>query len=128
MVLQKESGVTPGRMLRVAPLFETETDLANSPATMDALWQVASYRARIADKQEVMIGYSDSSKDAGRLTSVWGLYTAQEQLVALSRKHGVTLTLFHGRGGSVGRGGGPQHQSILSQPPGSVRTHAHNSL
>ena len=75
---------------------------------------------RIAGHQEVMIGYSDSAKDAGRFSAAWALYRAQEQIVATCARHGVHLTLFHGRGGSVGRGGGPTHLAIRSQPPGSI--------
>lgn len=117
-LLQKEAGVE--RPLRVVPLFEMQRDLVTAANTIDRLLSYPVYRARIHGHQEVMLGYSDSSKDAGRLTSVWELYKAQEQLVSVAQKHQVRLTLFHGRGGSVGRGGGPQHLAILSQPPGSV--------
>jgi phosphoenolpyruvate carboxylase len=110
--------------LRVAPLFETLNDLAGAPAAMQALFSDKWYRAYLTrefnDKQEVMLGYSDSAKDAGRLAANWALYKAQEQLVAIAERHGITLTLFHGRGGSIGRGGGPMHIAMLSQPAGSV--------
>src|SRR5204863_8414350 len=72
------------------------------------------------DHQEVMVGYSDSAKDAGRFAAAWLLYRAQEEVVAACARHAVSLTLFHGRGGSVGRGGGPTHLAIRSQPPGSI--------
>jgi phosphoenolpyruvate carboxylase len=78
------------------------------------------YRERIGGRQEVMIGYSDSAKDGGRLAAAWALYRAQEDVVRVCRERGVRLTLFHGRGGSIGRGGGPTHVAIQSQPPGSV--------
>ena len=84
------------------------------------LLSVPWYREHCRGRQEVMIGYSDSAKDGGRLAANWELYTAQEDLVAACREHGVELTLFHGRGGSVGRGGGPTYLAIQSQPPGSV--------
>ena len=87
---------------------------------VERLLDIPWYRDRINGHQEVMIGYSDSGKDAGHLTAAWALYQTQEQLVELARRHGVKLTLFHGRGGSIGRGGGPTHAAILSQPPGSV--------
>ena len=105
---------------RVVPLFETAADLARAGAVIDALLSTPWYRTRIAGHQEVMIGYSDSAKDAGRLAAAWSLYRAQEDVVAACAKHDVRLTLFHGRGGSVGRGGGPTHLAIRSQPPGSV--------
>jgi phosphoenolpyruvate carboxylase len=105
---------------RVVPLFETAADLARAGDVLDALFALPWYRARIAGHQEVMIGYSDSAKDAGRFTAAWALYGAQEQIVAVCARHGVDLTLFHGRGGSVGRGGGPTHLAIRSQPPGSI--------
>lgn len=117
-LLQKE--ICGQRMLRVVPLFETEKDLEHSTATMAALFSMDAYLERIDKKQEVMIGYSDSAKDAGRLGAAWALYGAQERLVALCKQFGVHLTLFHGRGGTVGRGGGPLYLAILSQPPGSV--------
>ncbi|MBK1734419.1 phosphoenolpyruvate carboxylase [Halorhodospira abdelmalekii] len=105
---------------RVVPLFETRDTLAAADQTMAVLFESSWYRERIAGRQEIMIGYSDSTKDAGHLTSVWTLFQAQERLVALARQQRVDLTLFHGRGGSIGRGGGPTHSAILAQPPGSV--------
>ena len=111
--------------LRVVPLFETRDDLAGAGDAMRRLLSVPWYREHVAqvhnDHQEVMIGYSDSAKDAGRLAAAWALYTGQEDLVAACTEHGVQLTLFHGRGGTVGRGGGPTHQAIRAQPPGSVQ-------
>ena len=108
------------RPLRVVPLFETEADLQRAPAVLDRLMSIGPHRARINGHQEVMVGYSDSTKDAGRLTAAWELYQAQEAIVATCRRHNVGVTLFHGRGGSVGRGGGPTYTAIKSQPPGSV--------
>jgi len=105
---------------RVVPLFERAADLEGAGAVLDRLFALPWYRARIAGHQEVMVGYSDSAKDAGRFTAAWALYCAQEQMVATCARHGVHLTLFHGRGGSVGRGGGPTHLAIRSQPPGSI--------
>lgn len=117
-LLQKEAGVSP--TLRVVPLFERLDALRAAGECMDRLFSMSWYREHCGDRQEVMIGYSDSAKDAGWLSAAWGLYQAQEQLVQVSARHGVKLTLFHGRGGSVGRGGGPTYEAILSQPPGSV--------
>jgi phosphoenolpyruvate carboxylase len=105
---------------RVVPLFETAADLQRAGSVVDALVSLPWYRARIRGQQEVMVGYSDSAKDAGRFAAAWSLYRAQEEVVAACARHGVQLTLFHGRGGSVGRGGGPTHLAIQSQPPGSV--------
>jgi phosphoenolpyruvate carboxylase len=105
---------------RVVPLFERAVDLQGAAGVLDALFGLPWYRARIAGHQEVMVGYSDSAKDAGRFTAAWALYCAQEQIVAACARHGVRLTLFHGRGGTVGRGGGPTHLAIRSQPPGSI--------
>ncbi len=117
-VLQKACGIQHPQ--RVVPLFERLNDLQNATETMQTLWSNPTYLAKIAGQQEVMIGYSDSAKDAGQLSAAWGLYRAQEQLVALAQQQGIKLTLFHGRGGSVARGGGPAHSAIRSQPPGSV--------
>jgi len=117
-LLQKEAGVRIP--LRIVPLFETAADLRRAGETMSRLLSIDWYRRFIDRKQEVMIGYSDSSKDAGRFTAAWELFQAQEQIVASCREAGVELTLFHGRGGSVGRGGGPTYLAVRSQPPGSV--------
>jgi phosphoenolpyruvate carboxylase len=119
--LQRRAGITPS--LRVVPLFETADDLQRAGETLRALFAEPWYRARVEQnggRQEVMVGYSDSSKDAGRFAAAWDLYRAQEAIVAACRERGVRLTLFHGRGGSVGRGGGPTHLAIQSQPPGSI--------
>ncbi len=109
---------------RVVPLFETLADLEAAGATVRALlalpWVTERVHTVHGGRFEVMIGYSDSAKDAGRLAAAWALYTAQEDVVAASTAAGVRLTLFHGRGGTVGRGGGPTHQAIRCQPPGSV--------
>jgi phosphoenolpyruvate carboxylase len=117
-LLQKEARVASP--LRVVPLFETSADLHHAGAVIDALLTLPWYRARIDGRQEVMIGYSDSAKDVGRLTAGWDLFKAQEDVVTACRRHGVAVTLFHGRGGSVGRGGGPTHLALKSQPPGSI--------
>ncbi|MHB0916280.1 MAG: phosphoenolpyruvate carboxylase [Thiobacillus sp.] len=107
----------------VAPLFETVDDLQRSQAILDQLFSNKVYRALVAsdgNRQEVMLGYSDSCKDGGILASTWNLYQAQLSIIALTRQHGIECRLFHGRGGTVGRGGGPTHDAILSQPPGTV--------
>ena len=117
-LLQKECRVqTP---MRIAPLFERLDDLDNAAQCMDRLFSIPWYKNHINGAQEVMIGYSDSAKDAGKLAAAWGLYQAQEKLVEVFRDHGIALTLFHGRGGTVARGGGPAYEAILAQPPGSV--------
>lgn len=118
-LLQKATGIRDP--LRVVPLFETLADLRGAGETMAKLLSLDVYRATIDGRQEVMIGYSDSSKDAGRFAAAWELFQAQEQIVTAGRDAGVELTLFHGRGGSVGRGGGPTYLAIRSQPPGSVQ-------
>jgi phosphoenolpyruvate carboxylase len=105
----------------VVPLFETVADLKGADGCLNRLFAIPWYRQRIDAHQEVMIGYSDSAKDGGRLAATWELYTAQERVVSVCARHGVQVTLFHGRGGSVGRGGGPTHLAIQSQPPGSVQ-------
>ena len=107
----------------IAPLFETRKDLANAPQVMKTLFGHPSYRAHLESQgmeQIVMIGYSDSNKDAGFLTANWELYQAQDRLATCCREHQVHLTLFHGRGGTIARGGGPANRAILAQPPGSV--------
>jgi phosphoenolpyruvate carboxylase len=117
-LLQKLAGIAVP--LRIVPLFETSRDLQNAGRTLEALLGIPWYRDRIAGRQEVMIGYSDSAKDVGRLTAGWDLYRAQEAVVSTCGAQGVQVTLFHGRGGSVGRGGGPTHMAIQAQPPGSI--------
>lgn len=110
--------------MRIVPLFETLADLDAASSVMHQLLTNPWYRAWLSevhdDHQEVMIGYSDSAKDAGRLAASWALYRGQEGLVKVCHQHGVRLTLFHGRGGTVGRGGGPTHAAIRSLPPGAV--------
>ncbi|KAL2944628.1 Phosphoenolpyruvate carboxylase 2 [Bienertia sinuspersici] len=117
-LLQRECHVK--NPLRVVPLFEKLADLEAAPAAVARLFSIEWYKNRINGKQEVMIGYSDSGKDAGRLSAAWALYKAQEELVKVAKEFGVKLTMFHGRGGTVGRGGGPTHLAILSQPPETV--------
>lgn len=117
-LLLKEAGIT--FHMRVAPLFETLADLTNAPNCISKLLAIDWYRGHIQGRQEVMIGYSDSAKDAGAIAAGWAQYSAQEALVAICQQAKVQLTLFHGRGGTIGRGGGPAHAAILSQPPGSL--------
>ena len=109
--------------LRITPLFETLSALEQATDTMAALYADPVYREHLGrhdDRQEIMLGYSDSAKDAGFLTSQWAIYRAEEQLVAQGPEHGVEVTFFHGRGGSPSRGGAPAHQAILAQPPGTL--------
>ncbi|KAJ4710604.1 Phosphoenolpyruvate carboxylase [Melia azedarach] len=114
----------PGGTLRVVPLFETVKDLRGAGLVIRKLLSIDWYREHIIKNhnghQEVMVGYSDSGKDAGRFTAAWELYKAQEDVVAACNEYGIKVTLFHGRGGSIGRGGGPTYLAIQSQPPGSV--------
>lgn len=117
-LLQKECRV--GQPLRVVPLFERLDALQGAASCMHELFSMPWYKNHIGGHQEVMIGYSDSAKDAGILSAAWGLYQAQAELVEVFAKHKIELTLFHGRGGTVARGGGPAYQAILAQPPGSV--------
>ncbi len=117
-LLQKEARIA--EPLRVVPLFETSHDLQQAGAVIHTLLDQPWYRQRIGGHQEVMIGYSDSAKDVGRVTAGWDLYKAQEDVVSSCATHGVRVTLFHGRGGSVGRGGGPTHLALKSQPSGSI--------
>jgi phosphoenolpyruvate carboxylase len=113
----------PHSIFSVAPLFETIDDLRRAPQVMKRLFAIGVYRRLLeanGNLQEVMIGYSDSSKDGGILTSSWELYKAQENLWEVAREHGIDVRLFHGRGGTVGRGGGPSHEAIMAQPPDTV--------
>jgi phosphoenolpyruvate carboxylase len=131
MLLQRETGLLRGDWnseeceldLMVIPLFETIPDLQRAAGIMERMMALPPVRQLIAshgDLQEVMLGYSDSNKDGGFLTSNWELYKAETQLVKVFRQAGVKLRLFHGRGGTVGRGGGPSYEAILAQPPGTV--------
>ncbi len=127
-LLLKESGglsagENPDSSMNIVPLFETIEDLRNSSDVMDALFSDPLYRKLLRNKddvQEVMLGYSDSNKDGGFLTANWEIYHAEKELVKVFAKHGVKLRIFHGRGGTVGRGGGPSYEAILAQPAGSV--------
>ncbi len=127
-LLLKEGGLLhPGAGLidvDVVPLFETIDDLSRCGEIMERLFSLPAYMRLLASRQgvqEVMLGYSDSNKDGGFLTSGWELYKAELKLVEVCRRHGLRLRLFHGRGGSVGRGGGPSFEAILAQPPGAVQ-------
>jgi phosphoenolpyruvate carboxylase len=139
LLLQKEAGLMRGTLsqdavadLIVVPLFETIGDLRHAEPIMRAFYALPGVldlvkRSRLGDfaEQDIMLGYSDSNKDGGFFTSNWELYRAEVALVSLfeplERAHGITLRLFHGRGGTVGRGGGPSYQAILAQPPGTVK-------
>ena len=116
--LQKQSQIK--NLLRVVPLFETLDDLKNAKNVMENLFKIPSYKKLINSKQEVMIGYSDSSKDAGKLSASWHQYKLQEELRDIAKKYKINLTFFHGRGGSPGRGGGPIQATLKSQPSGTV--------
>jgi phosphoenolpyruvate carboxylase len=121
-----EGGVPgPPRLeVDVVPLFETIDDLTAAATTLRAMLRLPAWRSLIDERggwQEVMVGYSDSNKDGGYLTSNWALYRAERELVEVARDEGVHLRLFHGRGGAVGRGGGPTYEAIRAQPPGSVQ-------
>ena len=125
LMLQQAELLENGDQLHVniIPLFETIADLRGCGAIMDELFSIPYYRELLNSRdnvQEVMLGYSDSNKDGGYLTANWELYKAELELVEVFEKHGIELRLFHGRGGTVGRGGGPSYQAILAQPPGSV--------
>ena len=120
MVLLKEVGM---REVDVVPLFETIDDLKAGAGILEELWAVPFYREHLrsrGDVQEVMLGYSDSNKDGGYLQANWALYDAELSLVEVCEKHGIELRLAHGRGGAVGRGGGPTYDAILAQPKGAV--------
>ena len=125
MLLQKQFGMTPqsGKMMRVVPLFETLDDLTNSASVLETLFSMPAYVGAIKGKQEVMVGYSDSAKDAGRLAASYALYTSQMKMSEIAAKHGIELTFFHGKGGTVGRGGNPAlFRAILSHPPGTINS------
>ncbi|MCP1387770.1 phosphoenolpyruvate carboxylase [Corynebacterium sp. TA-R-1] len=120
MVLLKEVGLNS---VNVVPLFETIEDLAHGARILEDLWSLPFYREHLrarGDVQEVMLGYSDSNKDGGYLQANWALYDAELALVELCNRHGIHLRLAHGRGGAVGRGGGPTYDAILAQPKGAV--------
>ncbi len=128
-LLMKETGLLtivngqPMSRLNIVPLFETIEALQNSTRVMGEILDKPWYKAVVASRdniQEIMLGYSDSNKDGGYVTSQWSLYQAEVQLVELAEKYHIRLRLFHGRGGSVGRGGGPSFEAILAQPEGSV--------
>ena len=125
-VLLKETGLIDGdgnSALNIVPLFETIEDLRGCVAIMERLLAIPAYRKLVDSRgslQEVMLGYSDSNKDGGYVKSGWELYKAETELMALSARTGVQISLFHGRGGSVGRGGGPSYDAILAQPMGAV--------
>ena len=113
------AGDNPG--LTPVPLFESIQSLRDSAAIMERVWGDPAYRKLLSSWsgwQEVMLGYSDSNKDGGMLTSTWEIYKAHRELHEAARKHEIKLRLFHGRGGTVGRGGGPTHAAILAQPAG----------
>ncbi len=140
LLLAKEAGLydpaTGITSLQVVPLFETVEDLQKAPLVMQSLFELPLYRSAIGggyqpdpataipglvlNLQEVMLGYSDSNKDAGFLSSNWEIHKAQKALQAIAEKYAVKLRIFHGRGGSVGRGGGPSHEAILAQPGQSI--------
>jgi phosphoenolpyruvate carboxylase len=126
LMLAKEVGIQND--VDIVPLFETIDDLHAAPAVMTTLFNNPEYRkyldtrgVRRGPRQQIMLGYSDSSKDGGYLASNWNLYMAQQTLTETCTAHGISLHLFHGRGGSIGRGGGPTNRAILSQPPMSLR-------
>ncbi|MDX1882867.1 phosphoenolpyruvate carboxylase [Mycolicibacterium sp. 120270] len=117
------SGDQPYHPVSIVPLFETIDDLQRGSSILEAALDIPLYRSLVAsrgDSQEVMLGYSDSNKDGGYLAANWALYRAELDLVESARKTGIRLRLFHGRGGTVGRGGGPSYDAILAQPPGAV--------
>lgn len=116
----KEAGIVG---LPIVPLFETIDDLRSCAEILESAFTHPLYRAQVetcSNQQQVMLGYSDSSKDGGILTSSWELYQAQTRLAAVGRRHHIDITIFHGRGGAIGRGGGPIYEAILGQPPGTV--------
>ena len=129
LLLARQAGLNipadgaPGGRLRIAPLFERVADLAGAPSVLERLFSIDAYRRHLAahgNLQEVMVGYSDSAKDAGILTAQWNLHRAQAAMIETAARAGVRLLFFHGRGGTVSRGGGPAHNAILALPPGTT--------
>ena len=125
-IMLKEVGLVGSEFarLQLVPLFETIEDLENSYEVMDKYLSLDIVKKWVSDNrsyQEIMLGYSDSNKDGGYLSSGWSLYKAQQELSSLGEKHNIKVTFFHGRGGTVGRGGGPSYDAIISQPLGSVQ-------
>jgi phosphoenolpyruvate carboxylase len=119
-LLQQDAGMST--LMRVVPLFETLDDLERAPDTVQALFAMPVYRGRIGRHQEIMVGYSDSAKDAGRIAASWAQYKAQEAMVAVANRYAVELTFFHGKGGTVGRGGNPAiFKAILAHPPDTIK-------
>jgi len=127
LLLMKEASLTRAggndAQLRIVPLFEAGATLRAAPDTMQTLLTTPVYREAlrsVGDHQEIMVGYSDSNKDVGYLASGWGTYRAQSRIAQVLRRHGVSWIFFHGRGGAIGRGGGPTQNAILALPPGTV--------
>ncbi|GAA6139270.1 phosphoenolpyruvate carboxylase [Arenicella sp. 4NH20-0111] len=123
-LIETDEQGTVTSQIHIAPLFETVKDLEHAEPTLESLFQNPVYRQLLSftnDTQEIMLGYSDSCKDGGILASSWNLYKAQQNIVSVSTKHDIRCLLFHGRGGTIGRGGGPTHEAILSQPKGTVQ-------
>src|SRR5690606_2473415 len=121
-LVRREGGRTVSD-IDLVPLFETIEDLRRAPAVMRSLLGAPEYREHLearGDRQVVMVGYSDSNKDGGYLGANWELFLAQERLADACRRHGVELTLFHGRGGTASRGGGPAHAAIMGGPAGTL--------
>ena len=123
MLLQKQFGMTSenGKMMRVVPLFETLDDLQNASNILEQLFKISQFVGAVKGKMEVMVGYSDSAKDAGRLAACWAQYTSQEKMVKVASDYNIELTFFHGKGGTVGRGGNPAlYRAVLSHPPKTI--------
>jgi phosphoenolpyruvate carboxylase len=121
LLLARWTGCDKG--LQIVPLFETIDDLKSAPSVLDEMFSLRLYREHLRtckDEQIVMIGYSDSNKDGGYLTANWALYRGQEDIAKTAEKHNIMLTIFHGRGGTIARGGGPANRAIRAQPAGSV--------
>jgi len=124
LLLARWTGCAGG--MQIVPLFETIADLRSAPQVLEHLFSLDAYRAHLmtcGDRQMVMIGYSDSNKDGGYLAANWALYQAQENIARVCREQHIDLTLFHGRGGTVARGGGPANRGIRAQPPGTINAH-----